>query len=64
MDTDNHATLQITHEQLAIELGTAREVISRSLKDLARKKIIVTRRGCIQIMDRNLLLELIHNGSL
>ncbi|MNN53445.1 cAMP receptor protein [compost metagenome] len=47
MDTDNHMTLHITHEQLAIELGTAREVISRSLKDLARKKIIVTRRGCI-----------------
>lgn len=60
MDTDNQMTLQITHEQLAVELGTAREVISRSLKDLARNNIIAARRGCIQVLDRNLLLELIH----
>ncbi|MNL23653.1 DNA-binding transcriptional dual regulator Crp [compost metagenome] len=64
MDTDNQMTLQITHEQLAVELGTAREVISRSLKDLARNNIIAARRGCIQVLDRNLLLELIHNGSM
>lgn len=60
MDTDKQMTLQITHEQLAVELGTAREVISRSLKDLARNHIIAARRGCIQVLDRNLLLELIH----
>ncbi|WP_433945060.1 Crp/Fnr family transcriptional regulator [Paenibacillus sp. SN-8-1] len=64
MDNNNHATLQITHEQLAVELGTAREVISRSLKELALKNIIAARRGCIQIVDRNLLLELIHNSSM
>lgn len=53
--------VNITHEQMAVELGTAREVISRSLKDLAEKKIIALQRGQIQILDRTLLLQIIHS---
>ncbi|USB33528.1 Crp/Fnr family transcriptional regulator [Paenibacillus sp. YPG26] len=61
IDTNNNQIVHITHEQLATELGTAREVISRSLKELVRKKIIAARRGCIQVLDRDQLLGVIHN---
>lgn len=64
VDPGGNAALQITHEQFAVELGTAREVVSRCLQDLVRKNIITTRRGYIQVVDRNLLLDLIHEGSL
>ena len=42
-------TIQITHQELAKEIGTAREVISRLLKQLEKKKIIKLERGIIEI---------------
>jgi len=42
-------TIQITHQELAKEIGTAREVISRLLKQLEKKKIIKLDRGIIEI---------------
>ncbi|WP_309241942.1 helix-turn-helix domain-containing protein [Brevibacillus daliensis] len=51
----------MTYEQLAVELGTAREVISRSLKDFAKKKIILLRRSQIQILDRTPLFQILDN---
>jgi CRP/FNR family transcriptional regulator len=45
----------ITHERLAVELGSSREVITRTLKDLATKKAIVLGRGRITITDRSIL---------
>lgn len=59
--TANDPIIKITHEQLAIELGTAREVISRALKDFTSKNILVSRRGHLQITDRSLLLQLLHD---
>jgi CRP/FNR family transcriptional regulator, anaerobic regulatory protein len=53
--------ISITHEQLAIELGTAREVVSRTLKDFANKNMIVLHRRQIEILDRPLLLQLLEN---
>lgn len=41
--------LQVTHQQLAQELGTTREVISRSLKRFERQGCIVLSRGQIRI---------------
>lgn len=43
--------LKMTHEEIAVELGSAREVISRLLKDFERKGIIVQNRGLIQAGD-------------
>lgn len=43
--------LKFTHEQIAGNLGTAREVISRLLKYLAKEKIIAMQRGTITILD-------------
>lgn len=42
--------LNVTHQQLADELGTAREVISRLLKQLERDKKILLGRNKIKIM--------------
>ncbi len=44
----NH--IQITHQQLANEVGTAREVISRLLKQLEKEGYIILERGIIKII--------------
>jgi len=43
--------LYITHQHLAHELGTTREVISRILKDFEKKNIISLHRGYIEIIN-------------
>lgn len=47
-----------THQQIADELGTAREVISRQLKRLEQKSIVSLSRGLIEIVDRGGLSKL------
>lgn len=42
--------LEITHQELAGELGTAREVISRLLKQMERNELIALERGKIKIL--------------
>ena len=42
--------IEITHQQLAGELGTAREVISRLLKQMERDQMIALERGKIKII--------------
>ncbi|MCR2805789.1 Crp/Fnr family transcriptional regulator [Paenibacillus soyae] len=61
---ENRATLSITHEQAAIELGTAREVVSRALKALAEKRLIAQGRGYIQVLDRDRLLQVLRDEAL
>jgi len=43
--------LEITHQQLAGELGTAREVISRLLKQMEKESLIQLERGKIKIIN-------------
>jgi len=43
-------SLSITHQQIATDMGTAREVISRLLKKLEREKKIITGRNLIKIL--------------
>jgi CRP/FNR family transcriptional regulator len=50
--------LAITHQDLAVELGTAREVISRQLKEFERRHWVKLSRGRIEIQDRDALHEL------
>lgn len=47
--------LRITHERLAIELGTAREVVTRTLKEFAVKGAIAVHRGRIDLLDKAML---------
>lgn len=42
-------SLSITHQELARELGTTREVVSRALKDMERQQCIRLSRGSIHI---------------
>jgi CRP/FNR family transcriptional regulator len=43
--------IDLTHQQLAAELGTAREVISRQLNEFQRRGWIVTSRGAIDVVN-------------
>lgn len=45
-------TIEITHEQLAEEAGTAREVVTRLLKEFAVQGWISLSRGKITVLDR------------
>lgn len=48
-------TLKITHQKLANELGTTREVISRSLKQLEKEGCLTITRGQLTMVDPNKL---------
>ncbi|WP_439104882.1 Crp/Fnr family transcriptional regulator [Celeribacter marinus] len=55
---DNHAMLKATHAQLAAELGTAREVISRQLQEFQRRGWVATARGEVKLLDIGALKSL------
>lgn len=48
-------TIETTHQQLATELGSAREVISRQLKDFESRGWLKLHRGSIEILDKQSL---------
>jgi len=48
LNKQTNAIIEITHEQLAQELGSSRVVISRLLKDLEQKGIVSLHRGKIE----------------
>jgi CRP/FNR family transcriptional regulator len=50
--------LSITHQELAAELGSAREVISRQLKEFERRGWIRLGRGQLQLLDAAALQQL------
>lgn len=50
--------LKVTHEQIAKELGTAREVVTRMLKHLQSERMISLSRGAVKITDEKALREL------
>lgn len=47
----NNDEANLTHEQLAEEIGSAREVVSRHLKKLESQQLIQLARGAIHILD-------------
>jgi CRP/FNR family transcriptional regulator len=47
----NANTIQITHQELAIALGSTREVISRLLKEFECMGCILLRRGEIELFS-------------
>ncbi len=52
---DPAGALTITHQELASELGTAREVVGRQLKELERRGWVTLSRGSIVLTDRDKL---------
>ena len=47
--------IHITHQQIAAELGSSREVVSRILEDFSAQGTLEVSRGSIRIMDRQAL---------
>ena len=47
--------IAMTHAQVAVELGSAREVISRILKDFERRGFVQLARGQMEVTDRDAL---------
>lgn len=47
--------IMITHQEIAAELGSSREVISRILEHLASQGMIAVERGAIRILNREQL---------
>ena len=56
----SQSKLQCTHQLIANELGTTREVVSRLLKDFERSGCIKLCRGSIEILDMDQLEGLLH----
>ena len=52
-DAKNGDTLHATHQQLAEELGSVREIVSRLLKGFAAQGLVALGREQIGILDRN-----------
>lgn len=55
---DVDGVVAATHEALALEVGTAREVVSRHLKSMERSGLISTRRGHIALLRPEILAML------
>ncbi len=51
-------SVQRTHQQIADELGTAREVVSRQIKRFEQKDWVALGRGRVDILDREALTHL------
>ncbi|WP_017755535.1 Crp/Fnr family transcriptional regulator [Calidifontibacillus oryziterrae] len=54
---ENGDIIEKTHDEIATELGTAREVVSRIMKSLERNGFIQISRGRVRITNRLLLAE-------
>jgi len=48
----DNVQITTTHQQLASELGTAREVVSRVLQDFSKRGLVSQTRGHIALSDR------------
>jgi CRP/FNR family transcriptional regulator len=50
-----HDTIFVTHEQLATELGTARVVVSRLLKQMEAEGFVQLGRNKIKLLEKGVL---------
>lgn len=53
----NSAEIRMTQQEIAQELGTAREVVSRALKSFETKGWISIKRGGVSVRDANVLAK-------
>ena len=49
--------IRMTHQQIASELGTSREVVSRLLEDMAARGLLLAQRGAIEVLDPESLTD-------
>jgi len=50
--------LKLTKEKIALEVGTAREVVSRVLGEFEREKLVKLGRGTLQLLDEKYFKEI------
>lgn len=55
----NTDTLYMTHEQIAINIASAREVVSRTLRYLNKQALVSSFRGGITLQDKPALYEML-----
>lgn len=51
-------TVQMTHEQIAVLIGSAREAVSRTLKGMAARGLVELFRGGVRLLDRPALYRM------
>ena len=49
--SEKSSTLKITHNEIALEIGSAREAVSRTLKEFEKKELIKMARNTIEILN-------------
>ncbi len=59
---DGNGEIHATHHDLAAELGTAREVISRQLQEFRRRGWIEARRGEVRLLEHSELEKLANSA--
>ncbi|MEL6582602.1 MAG: Crp/Fnr family transcriptional regulator [Pseudomonadota bacterium] len=60
---DTLGEVRATHAALATELGTAREVISRTLSEFQRREWVAQSRGVVRITQREALERLVRSSG-
>lgn len=60
LSRDKGEEISMTHHAIATEIGTAREVVTRVLRDLSSKNVLKLSRGSITILDKPRLRNLSH----
>ena len=55
---EGQTSISTTHQKLSVELGTAREVISRQLQEFQRRGWIEQARGTVTLLDTDALAKL------
>ena len=58
-NTSNSLSIHTTHEEIAQEINSAREVVARVMKHLQDDGLIEMKRGVITILDKKRLLQLL-----
>ena len=58
MGLHERGQILVTHDKLAVELGTAREVVSRHLKRMEKRGLIALARGKVTVLDPSALLQM------
>lgn len=61
LDKNGQTVINKTHADLAADLGSSREVVSRILRDFSQRKLIHSGRGSLELLDVSRLAKLAEN---
>ena len=59
MEKTNSPEIKITHEQISLAIGSAREAVSRTINKLSKEGLITSKRGKIIIENKNELEKIL-----